>query len=168
MEQKNENEPLLIKNYSNFLVDLGLNFFFSQEHDLETQQVKIEKNLKCIQDVDRHVEKWQTRNDFQVILRNNNQSSKILLLLSEKNNFIKFDQLKKIPLHRGFPLNWWPQRQCTTAQICSHFICSCSEQPTHPTSGGGCPSHPREVRRRKAHDVEADEADVARPPFVTP
>ena len=99
MEQKNENEPLLIKNYSNFLVDLGLNFFFSQEHDLETQQVKIEKNLKCIQDVDRHVEKWQTKNDLQVILRNNNQSSKNLLLLSEKNNFIKFDQLKKI--HTG-------------------------------------------------------------------
>ena len=99
MEQKNENEPLLIKNYSNFLVDLGLNFFFSQEHDLETQQVKIEKNLKCIQDIDRHVEKWQTKNDLQVILRNNNQSSKNLLLLSEKNNFIKFDQLKKI--HTG-------------------------------------------------------------------
>ena len=99
MEQKNENEPLLIKNYSNFLVDLGLNFFFSQEHDLETQQVKIEKNLKCIQDVDRHVEKWQTKNDLQVILRNNNQSSKNLLLLSEKNNFIKFDQIKKI--HTG-------------------------------------------------------------------
>ena len=96
MEQKNENEPLLIKNYSNFLVDLGLNIFFSEEHNLKIQQEKIEKNLKCIQDIDRYVEEWQTRNDFQLILRNNNLSSKILLLLSEKNNFIKFDQLKKI------------------------------------------------------------------------
>ncbi len=95
MEQKNENEHLVIKNYSNFLLDLGLNIFFSQEHDLKTQQGKIEKNLKCIQDIDRYVEEWQIKNDFQIILRNNNKSSKILLLLSENNNFINFDQLRK-------------------------------------------------------------------------
>ena len=45
----------------------------------------------------------------------------------------------------------------------THFICFCSEQPTHPTSGGGCPSHPSEVRRRKAHDVEADEGSHQSP-----
>ena len=28
MEQKNENEFLILKNYSNFLLDLGLNFTF--------------------------------------------------------------------------------------------------------------------------------------------
>ena len=46
MEQKNENEFLMIKNYSNFLVDLGLNVSFSQEYDLKIKQSKIKKNLK--------------------------------------------------------------------------------------------------------------------------
>ena len=32
MKQKNENEFLALKNYSNFLVDLGLNISFSQEN----------------------------------------------------------------------------------------------------------------------------------------
>ena len=48
MEQKNENEFLVLKNYSNFLVDLGLNISFSQENDLKIKQNKIEKTLKVL------------------------------------------------------------------------------------------------------------------------
>ena len=80
MEQKNENDYLIIKNYSNFLVDLGLNIFFSHEDDLITKQVKINENFNCIQDIDRYVEEWQIRNVFQVILRNNNQSKSMVAL----------------------------------------------------------------------------------------
>ena len=77
MKQKNENEFLALKNYSNFLVDLGLNISFSQENDL-----KIEKNLKSIEDLDNYVKEWQIRINFQMILRNYNMSSKFFLLLS--------------------------------------------------------------------------------------
>ena len=45
MEQKNENEFLMLKNYSNFLVDLGLNISFSQENDLKIKQSKIEEKF---------------------------------------------------------------------------------------------------------------------------
>ena len=92
MEQKNENEFLLIKNYSNFLTDLGLNISFSLEHDLKNKQSNPEKNFKSIKDIDSYVEEWQIRNNIQLILRNNNMSSKFLLLLSEKNNFTNFVQ----------------------------------------------------------------------------
>ena len=95
MEQKNENDFLMLKNYSNFLLDLGLNLSFSQENDLKTKPSKIEKNFKNIKDIDRHIEKWQIENDFQLILRNSNMSSKIFLLLSEENKFTNFDQFKK-------------------------------------------------------------------------
>ena len=94
MEQKNENELLLIKNYSNFLIDLGLNISFSLEHDLKNKQSKPEKNFKSIKDIDSYVEEWQIKNNIQLILRNNNMSSKFLLLLSEKNNFTNFVQPK--------------------------------------------------------------------------
>ena len=95
MEQKNENEFLVLKNYSNFLVDLGLNISFSQENYLKIKQNKIEKNLKSIEDLDDYVKEWQIKNNFQFVLRNYNMSSKIFVLLSEENNFKNFDQLKK-------------------------------------------------------------------------
>ena len=94
MEQKNENDFLVLKNYCNFLLDLGLNFSFSQEDNLKLKPGKIEKNFKNIKDIDSYIEKWQIKNDFQLILRNSNISSKILLLLSEENKFINFDQFK--------------------------------------------------------------------------
>ena len=90
MKQKNENEFLALKNYSNFLVDLGLNISFSQENDL-----KIEKNFKSIEDLDNYVKEWQVKINFQLILRNYNMSSNFFLLLSEENNFKNFDQFKK-------------------------------------------------------------------------
>ena len=40
MEQKNENELLMLKNYSNFLLDLGLNVSFSQLNDVKVDQGK--------------------------------------------------------------------------------------------------------------------------------
>ena len=95
MKQKNENELLVLKNYSNFLVDLGLNISFFQEYDFKIKQSKIEKNHKSIQDLDNYVKEWQIKNNFQLILRNYNMSSKLLLLLSEENNFKNFDQFKK-------------------------------------------------------------------------
>ena len=95
MEQKNENDFLMLKNYSNFLLELGLNFSFSQENDLKTKPSKIEKNFKNIKDIDIYIENWQIENDFQLILRNSNMSSKICLLLSEENKFTNFDQFKK-------------------------------------------------------------------------
>ena len=95
MEQKNENEFLVLKNYSNFLIDLGLNISFSQKNDLKIKQSKIEENHTSIQDLDNYVREWQIKNNFQLILRNYNISSKIFLLLSEKNNFKNFDQFKK-------------------------------------------------------------------------
>ena len=95
MEQKNENDFLMLKSYSNFLLELGLNLSFSQENDLKTKLSKIEKNFKNIKDIDRYIEKWQIENDFQLILRNSNMSSKIFLLLSEENKFTNFDQFKK-------------------------------------------------------------------------
>ena len=95
MKQKNENELLVLKNYSNFLVDLGLNISFFQEYDFKIKQSKIEKNHKSIQDLDNYVKEWQIENNFQLILRNYNMSSKLLLLLSEENNFKNFDQFKK-------------------------------------------------------------------------
>ena len=95
MEQKNENEFLALKNYSNFLVDLGLNISFSQENDLKIKQSKIEKSLKSIEDLDNYVREWQIKINFQMILRNYNMSSKFFLLLSEENNFKNFDQFKK-------------------------------------------------------------------------
>ena len=97
MEQKNENEFLKLKNYSSFLLDLGLNVSFSQENDIEVEQSKIEEKFKTIEDVDNYIKEWQIKNDFQLILRNKNISSKNILLLSEKNSFINFDQPKKKP-----------------------------------------------------------------------
>ena len=95
MEQKSENEFLVLKNYSNFLIELGLNISFAQENDLKIKQSKIEKNLKSIEDLDNYVKEWQINNNFQMILRNYNMSSKFFLLLSEENNFKNFDQFKK-------------------------------------------------------------------------
>ncbi len=95
MEQKNENEFLLLKNYSNFLIDLGLNISFSQENYLKIKHRNIEKNFKSIKEIDSYIKEWQIKNDFQLILRNRNMSSKFVLLLSEKNKFINFDQFKK-------------------------------------------------------------------------
>ena len=95
MEEKNENEFLMLKNYSNFLVDLGLSVSFFQQDELEKKNSKVEKNFKSISDIDRYVKEWQIKNNFQLILRNINMSSKVLLLLSEENKFIDFDQFKK-------------------------------------------------------------------------
>ena len=95
MEQKNENEFLMLKNYSNFLNDLGCNISFSQEHDLKIKQYKKEKNLESIKDIKNYVKEWQNENNLQIILKNDNISSKIFLLLSEENNFTNFDQFKK-------------------------------------------------------------------------
>ena len=97
MEQKNENEFLKLKNYSSFLFDLGLNVSFSQKNNIGVEQSKIEKNFKSIEDIDNYIKEWQIKNDFQLILRNKNISSKNILLLSEKNSFINFDQPKTKP-----------------------------------------------------------------------
>lgn len=97
MEQKNQNEFLKLKNYSSFLFDLGLNVSFFQEKDIEVEQGKIEKKLKSIEDIDNYIKEWQMKNDFQLILRNKNISSKNILLLSEQNSFINFDKPKKKP-----------------------------------------------------------------------
>ena len=97
MERKNENEFLKLKNYSSFLLDLGLNVSFSQENDVGVEQSKIEEKFKSIEDLDNHIKEWQIKNNFQLILRNKNISSKNILLLSERNTFINFDQLKKKP-----------------------------------------------------------------------
>ena len=97
MEQKNENEFLKLKNYSSFLFDLGLNVTFFQERDIEVEQGKIEEKFESIEDLDNYIKEWQIKNDFQLILRNKNISSKNILLLSEKNSFINFDQPKTKP-----------------------------------------------------------------------
>ena len=97
MEQKNENEFLKLKNYSSFLFDLGLNVTFFEERDIEVEQGKIKEKFESIEDLDNYIKEWQIKNDFQLILRNKNISSKNILLLSEKNNFINFDQPKTKP-----------------------------------------------------------------------
>ena len=94
MEQKNVNEFLMLKNYCNFLVDLGLNISFSYENDLKIKQSKIYKNQKNISRIDTYIKEWQIKNDLKLILRNHNISSKIFLLLSVENNFTNFDQFK--------------------------------------------------------------------------
>ena len=97
MEQKNENEFLKLKNYSSFLLDLGLNVSFHQDNDIGIEQNKIEEKFKTIEDVDNYIKEWQIKNDFQLISRNKNISSKNILLLSERNTFINFDQPKTKP-----------------------------------------------------------------------
>ena len=97
MEQKNENELLMLKNYSNFLLDLGLNISFSQLNDIKIKKGKIEKEFTSIEEIDDHIKEWQIKNNFQLILRNKNIFSKNILLLSETNNFVNFDQSKKKP-----------------------------------------------------------------------
>ena len=98
MEQKNQNEFLELKNYSIFLLDLGLNVSFFQEKDIEVEQGKIEeKKFRNIEDIDDYIKEWQMKNDFQLILRNKNRSSKNILLLSEQNSFINLDQPKIKP-----------------------------------------------------------------------
>ena len=97
MERKNENEFLKLKNYSSFLLDLGLNVSFSQENDVGVEQSKIEEKFKSIEDLDNYIKEWQIKNNLQLILRNKNISSKNILLLSERNTFINFDQPKKKP-----------------------------------------------------------------------
>ena len=94
MEQKNENELLMLKNYSNFLLDLGLNVSFSQLNDIKMDQGKIERKFTSIEEIDDHIREWQIKNNFQLMLRNKNIFSKNILLLSETNNFIDFDQSK--------------------------------------------------------------------------
>ena len=91
MEQKNENEFLLLKNYSNFLIDLGLNISFSDQNNNEIKLIKKKKMLKTVKDVDDHVKDWQNKNNYDLISRNNNNSSKNIIFLSEKNNFINLD-----------------------------------------------------------------------------
>ena len=97
MEQKNENEFLKLKNYSSFLFDLGLNVSFFQEKDIRVEQGIIEEKFKSIEDIDDYIKEWQMKNDFQLILRNRNISSKNILLLSEQNSFINLDQPKTKP-----------------------------------------------------------------------
>ena len=45
MEQKNQNEFLKLKNYSIFLLDLGLEASFSQENELGVEQSKIKEKF---------------------------------------------------------------------------------------------------------------------------
>ena len=97
MEQKNQNEFLELKNYSSFLFDLGLNVSFFQDKDIEVKQGKIEEKFRSIEDIDDYIKKWQMKNDFQLILRNRNISSKNILLLSEQDSFINLDQPKIKP-----------------------------------------------------------------------
>ena len=97
MEQKNQNEFLELKNYSSFLFDLGLNVSFFQEKDIRVEQGIIEEKFKSIEDIDDYIKEWQMKNDFQLILRNRNISSKNILLLSEQNSFINLDQPKTKP-----------------------------------------------------------------------
>ena len=97
MERKNENEFLKLKNYSSFLLDIGLNVSFSQKNDIGVERSKIEEKFKNIEDIDNYIKNWQIKNGFQLILRNKNTSSKNILLLSERNTFINFDQPKKKP-----------------------------------------------------------------------
>ena len=97
MELKNENEFLKLKNYSSFLLDLGLNVSFPQEDNIEVQHSKIEEKFKSIEHIDNYIKEWEIKNKSQLILRNKNISSKNILLLSEKNSFMSFDQPKKKP-----------------------------------------------------------------------
>tara|TARA_B100000900_G_scaffold337917_1_gene299949 strand:- start:156 stop:770 length:615 start_codon:yes stop_codon:yes gene_type:complete len=97
MERKNENEFLKLKNYSSFLFDLGLNVSFFEEKDIKVEQGKIKEKFRSIEDIDDYIKEWQIKNDFQLILRNKNISSKNILLLSEKKSFINFDQPKVKP-----------------------------------------------------------------------
>ena len=95
MEQKNENELLSLKNYSNFLLDIGLNVSFSQLNDVKLEKGKTEEKFITIEEIDYHIKEWQIKNNVQLILRNKNIFSKNILILSEKNNFINFDHSKK-------------------------------------------------------------------------
>ena len=97
MERKNENEFLKLKNYSGFLLDLGLNVSFFQENDIEVEQGKIGEKFKSIEDIDNYIRDWQIKNDIQLISRNKNISSKNILLLSERYSSINFDKPKKKP-----------------------------------------------------------------------
>ena len=97
MERKNENEFLKLKNYCSFFLDIGLNVSFSQEDDIRLERCKIEEKYKNIEDIDKYIKKWQIENDFKLILRNKNISSKYFLLLSERHTLINFDQPKKKP-----------------------------------------------------------------------
>ncbi len=97
MERKNENDFLKLKNYSIFLLDIGLDVSFSQKNDTRVERSKIDGKYKSIEDIDNYIKKWQIENGFQLILRNKNISSKNILLLSERNTFINFDQPKKKP-----------------------------------------------------------------------
>ena len=74
MERKNENEFLKLKNFSSFLLDIGLNVSFSQNNDIGAERSKIEEKFKNIEDIDNYIEKWQIKNGFQLILRNKNIS----------------------------------------------------------------------------------------------
>ena len=100
MERKNENDFLKLKNYNSFLLDLGLNVSFSHDNNIEVEQSKIEekfKSIKSIVDIDDYIKDWQIKNDFQLISRNKNISSKNILLLSERYSSINFDKPKKKP-----------------------------------------------------------------------
>ena len=95
MERKNENDFLKLKNYSIFLLDIGLDVFFSQKNDTRVERSKFDGKYISIEDIDNYIKKWQIENGFQLILRNKNISSKNILLLSERNTFINFDSPKK-------------------------------------------------------------------------
>ena len=95
MEQKNENDLLMLKTYNKFLIDLGLNISFSNENDIKIKKVKIKQNPKTIKEIDNYIKEWQIKNDHHFIFRNKNMFSKNILLLSEKNSFLKLDQPKE-------------------------------------------------------------------------
>ena len=59
MEQKNENRLLSLKNYSNFLLDIGLNVSFSQLNDVKVEKGKMEEKFRTIEEVDYHIKEWQ-------------------------------------------------------------------------------------------------------------
>ena len=66
MEQKNENKFLKLKNYSCFLLDLGLNVPLSPENDIGVEQSKIKEKFKSIEDIDNYIIEWQIKDDLQL------------------------------------------------------------------------------------------------------
>lgn len=94
MEPKNENEFLSLKNYSNFLIDLGLDISFSNDNH---NKIKQNKNniFTSIKDVDDYIKHWQNEKNYNLISRNKNVSSKNLIVLSEENEFINLNKAKQ-------------------------------------------------------------------------
>ena len=93
MEHENEKQFLSLKNYCNFLIDLGINVSLPVENHTVSQFEKNENKFDTVVDIDNYLKKWQIKNDSFIITRNNNVSSEIMLIMSNAHNLKKFDQL---------------------------------------------------------------------------